>query len=187
MDRSNSRPDRSLWVLKIRSVANKIRSWCYFTFRTPWVKHAGMTRIPWSVNLWSPNHDIKLGNRVQFGPGCIVNCDADIGNYVLMARNVALVGRNDHTYDVPGKSMWNAERGVASKVEIGDDVWIGHGAIILSGVKIGSGSIIAAGSVVTKDIPPCAIAGGNPARVLKMRFADQETIDRHLAAIKKLQ
>ena len=53
---------------------------------------------------------------------------------------------------------------------IGNDVWIGAGAIILSGVKIGSGAIIGAGAVVVKDVPPYAIAAGNPARVVKFGF-----------------
>ncbi len=53
---------------------------------------------------------------------------------------------------------------------IGNDVWIGVGAIILPGVKIGDGAIIGGGSIVTKDIPPYAIAVGNPARVIKYRF-----------------
>ena len=185
MNRNNSRPDRSEFVLRLRSVANRVRSWCYFTFRTPWVKHSGMVRIPWSVELWSPNHDIKLGDRVQFGPGCLVNCDVAIGNDVLMARNVALIGRNDHNYSLVGVSMWDSPRVASTRIDIGDDVWIGHGAIILSGVKIGSGSIIAAGAVVTRDVPPGAIVGGNPAKVLKMRFPDQETIDKHLAGISK--
>jgi hypothetical protein len=57
-------------------------------------------------------------------------------------------------------------------VRIGHDVWIGHGAIVLPGRQIGNGAIVGAGSVVTKDVPAYAIAVGNPARVLRMRFAD---------------
>ena len=64
-------------------------------------------------------------------------------------------------------------------VVIGHDVWIGTGALILSGVRIGEGAVIAAGSVVVKDVEPYAIAAGNPARTVKMRF-DQVTIDRLL-------
>ncbi|MEZ8382350.1 CatB-related O-acetyltransferase [Vibrio splendidus] len=59
---------------------------------------------------------------------------------------------------------------------IGNDVWIGSHAKILEGVKIGHGAIVAAGSLVTKDIEPYAICGGNPARVLKMRFSSK-TVD----------
>lgn len=56
---------------------------------------------------------------------------------------------------------------------IGNDVWIGANAIILQGVTIGDGAIIAAGAVVTKDVPPYAIVGGVPAKVIKYRFSDE--------------
>lgn len=61
-------------------------------------------------------------------------------------------------------------------IVIMNDVWIGYGCTVLSGVTIGSGSVLAARSVVTKDVPPYSIVGGNPARVLKYRF-NQEMID----------
>jgi phosphonate metabolism protein (transferase hexapeptide repeat family) len=58
-----------------------------------------------------------------------------------------------------------------ARVAIGCDVWIGHGAIVLPGRSIGDGAVIAAGAVVTKDVAPYAIVAGNPARLLKWRFA----------------
>ena len=60
----------------------------------------------------------------------------------------------------------------AHHVSIGNDVWIGHGAIVLAGRSIGDGAVIAAGAVVTKDVPPYAIVGGNPARPIRQRFPD---------------
>lgn len=66
------------------------------------------------------------------------------------------------------------------QIIIGHDVWIGYGVTILGGVKIGNGAVIGAGAVVAKDIPPYAIAVGNPARVIKYRF-DAETIKKFLA------
>lgn len=59
-------------------------------------------------------------------------------------------------------------------VEIGNDVWIASNALILAGVKIGDGAIIAAGAVVTKDVPPYAIVGGVPAKVIRYRFSPEE-------------
>ena len=57
---------------------------------------------------------------------------------------------------------------------IGNDVWIARGAIVLRGVTIGDGAVIAAGSVVTKDVPPFAIVAGNPARLLRYRFGEED-------------
>jgi len=57
-------------------------------------------------------------------------------------------------------------------VDIGHDVWIGHGAIILAGRSVGDGAVIAAGAIVTKDVPAYAIVAGNPARVIRQRFPD---------------
>lgn len=59
-------------------------------------------------------------------------------------------------------------------MNIGNDVWIGEGALILSGVTIGDGAVIGARSVVSKDIPPYAIAAGNPCRILKYRFPEEK-------------
>lgn len=64
-------------------------------------------------------------------------------------------------------------------INVGNDVWIGSNVKILSGVNIGDGAIIGANSLVTKDIPPYAIAGGNPAKIIKYRF-DNETNDKLL-------
>jgi phosphonate metabolism protein (transferase hexapeptide repeat family) len=61
----------------------------------------------------------------------------------------------------------------AHQVTIGHDVWIGHGAIVLAGRSIGDGAVIAAGAVVTKDVPAYAIVAGNPARVIRPRFASE--------------
>ncbi len=60
---------------------------------------------------------------------------------------------------------------------VGHDVWIGHGATIMPGVTIGSGSIIAARAIVTRDVPPYAIVGGNPATVIRQRFSDEDISD----------
>jgi phosphonate metabolism protein (transferase hexapeptide repeat family) len=65
------------------------------------------------------------------------------------------------------------EQRIAEAVSVGHDVWIGHGAIVLPGVRIGHGAVIAAGAVVTKDVPPHAVVAGVPARLLKWRFAPE--------------
>jgi virginiamycin A acetyltransferase len=73
------------------------------------------------------------------------------------------------------KTLFNGELKTLrtdEKVTIGNDVWIGHSVIILSGVTISDGAIIGGGSVVTKDIPPFAVAAGVPAKVIKYRFKE---------------
>lgn len=100
-----------------------------------------------------------------------------IGSYCSIAPNVRfLLGGEHQLYSVstyPFKVMCFGEaREAGSKgdIVVKDDVWIGDGAIICSGVKIGQGAIVAAGAVVTKDVEPYAIVGGNPARFIKYRF-----------------
>ncbi len=171
---SNVRPDRSRAALALRRIANEIRSYLYFAIRCRWVKRSGMVRIPWSVDIWSPHRDVTLGHQVQFGPGSIIHCDAEFGNKILIARNVAFVGRDDHRYDIVGKAIWDSPRGDNYKAIVEDDVWIGHGAIIISGVTIGRGAIISAGSVVTSDVPRYGIVGGVPAKVIGWRFDEND-------------
>ena len=67
----------------------------------------------------------------------------------------------------------------AFRIAIGNDVWIGYGAIIMNGVTIGDGAVIGAGAVVTKDVEPYAVVGGVPARIIKKRFSD-DIIERLL-------
>ena len=166
---ANIRPDRSRIILVVRSVANAIRARVYFKLKARWVRRRGFVRIPWTVSLWSPNHDITLGDRVQFGPYCDVQCDLEVGDSVLFAPHVAIVGRNDHQIDLPDTLIWDSPRGEDKKVRIGSDCWVGYGAIILSGVTIGDGAVVAAGSVVTKDVPSKAVVAGCPAKVVRYR------------------
>lgn len=139
-----------------------------------WVKHGNPIRCPMDVWFWAPNRDITLGDFVQFGPGCSVQCDISIGTKVLIARRVAFVGRDDHRIDMVGRAIWDSGRGDAHKTIVEDDVWIGYAAIVLSGVRIGRGSVVAAGAVVIHDVPPYSIVAGTPAKVVRMRFTPSE-------------
>lgn len=110
-----------------------------------------------------------------------------IGNYCSIAKNVVFILGLDHpvnhisTYPFKVKILRTENFEAISKgnIVIDDDVWIGYGSTILSGVHIGQGAVVAAGSVVTKDVPPYAIVGGVPAKVIKYRF-DTEIIDELL-------
>lgn len=107
-----------------------------------------------------------------------------IGSYCSIAQNVSFLLGGEHqiksisTYPFKVKSFgFMREANSKGDIVLGDDVWIGTGAIICSGVKIGQGAIVAAGAVVTKDVPPYAIVGGNPAKVIKYRF-DEDCINK---------
>ena len=167
---NNIRPGRSKTIHSIRQLFNWIRSFIRFKIHQPWIITHGMVRIPTSVKIFAPNKNVSIGNFVQFGPNCYISTDIIFGNYVLCAPNVKFVGKNEHSYDNPTSTIWEGKRGIDKPTEIGSDVWIGFGAIIIGGVKVGTGAIVAAGAVVTKDVPDYAIVGGNPARVLKFRF-----------------
>jgi len=110
-----------------------------------------------------------------------------MGAFCSVAHGVQILLGGEHRPDwvttYPFSVLWENGRHLpghpASKgdVVIGNDVWIGAEAMILSGVTIGDGAVIGARSVVTKDVPPYAIVGGNPARLIRLRF-DQTTIAR---------
>lgn len=110
----------------------------------------------------------------------VENEGLEIGNYVSIAPEVIfLLGGNHYTKTIttyPFKVMYFNETIPEAlskgKIVVEDDVWIGMNTLILSGVRIGKGAIIGAGSVVSKDIPPYAIAVGNPCKVIKYRFSE---------------
>lgn len=141
------------------------------------------------VHLWS-KHAMVIGKNFYIGRDSLIECDAVIGDDVIFANRVALIGRYDHNYQQIGVPVRRASqirdpdytwKGLDMKVVIGDDVWIGYGSIVLSGVTIGNGSIIAAGSVVTKDVAPYSIYAGSPARKIAERFNSEEDSSRHAA------
>lgn len=104
----------------------------------------------------------------------------EIGGYVSISPGVKFLLGGNHNLDTfstyPFKNIFLGEKSEAcskGKIVVEDDVWIGMDVMILSGLTIGRGAVIAAGSVVTKDIPPYAVAAGNPAKVVKYRFTNE--------------
>lgn len=100
----------------------------------------------------------------------------EVGSFVSIAADVHFLLGGEHPYTglstYPFKALYLGKREAQTKgaIRIKDDVWIGYGALILSGVTIGQGAVVSAGSVVTKDVPAYGIVGGNPARIIKYRF-----------------
>ena len=130
----------------------------------------------------APRH-LTIGDNVYIGKFTSVECDGHIGNHVMIANNVGLIGRYDHDFRCVGKPIrlapWIGDRnysglGTDFELIIEDDVWIGFGAVVVSGVRIGRGAIVGAGSVVTRDVPPYSIVVGNPTRQIGWRFGSEE-------------
>ena len=114
--------------------------------------------------------NIELGDRVFFNFNCIVLdvCRVTIGNYTMFGPAVQIL-----TPMHPLNAELRRKQEYGKPIEIGSDVWVGGGALILPGVRIGSRSVIGAGSVVTREIPDGVFAAGNPCRVIR-EFADNE-------------
>lgn len=107
-----------------------------------------------------------------------------IGDYVSIAPDVHILLGGNHqtrtlfTYPIRSRVIGGhcaEDARTRGTVTIGDEVWIGYGATILSGVTVGRGAVVAAKAVVTRDVPPFAVVGGNPARIIRYRLP-QETV-----------
>jgi phosphonate metabolism protein (transferase hexapeptide repeat family) len=128
----------------------------------------------------------SLGDYSYLGENCDV-ADADIGKFTAIANSVR-IGAPNHPMGRPSQHRFTyvpeyydaaatrdrdffADRR-GDRVVVGNDVWIGHAAILLPGVNVGDGAVIAAGAVVSRDVEPYTIVGGVPARPIRKRFDD---------------
>ena len=134
-----------------------------------------------------PFKNVTIGRRSYYGSNCAFIAREEgsisIGSFCSIAGDVEIYNVN-HNYKgmittYPLGALLLGQRDLArvrrdrevENVVVGNDVWIGSKAIILKGVSIGDGAIIGAGAVVTKSVPPYAIVGGNPAKIIKYRYA----------------
>lgn len=108
--------------------------------------------------------NIELGERVFFNFNCIILdvCPVSIGDFTLFGPGVQIL-----TPMHPLDAELRRKQEYGKPIQIGSDVWVGGGALILPGVRIGSKSVIGAGSVVTRDVPDEVFAAGNPCRVIR--------------------
>jgi chloramphenicol O-acetyltransferase type B len=156
-----------------------------------------ISKIIKKIRLSSIRHSkIHASSKVESGSSiyfstfdrysfCGYDCDiyyAEIGSFTSIANQV-IIGGARHPMEWVGMSpvFYSGRDSVKKKfsihsldtiptTSIGHDVWIGHSAIILSGVKVGNGAVVGAGSVVTKDVPPYGVVVGNPAKLIRYRF-----------------
>ncbi|WP_289036990.1 DapH/DapD/GlmU-related protein [uncultured Zobellia sp.] len=154
-----------------------------FNVKYPWVNYSGFVRVLNGTSF--ARFPIKIGHNVQFGNHCSIGFPVIFRNQILMAGSVSFIGRNDHDFSVPGQYIWDGKRGDDGTCIVEDDVWIGHGATIIGGVRIGKGAIVAAGSIVTKDVPPCEIWAGVPANKIRDRFENVPDKVKHLEFLNK--
>jgi acetyltransferase-like isoleucine patch superfamily enzyme len=149
--------------------------------------HVGFGSILWAPRL------LTVGDDVYVGKYCTIHCDGRIGSGVLIGNQVGIVGRLDHDFRTIGMpvrlSPWIGDpdytaTGRELRVTVEDDVWLGYGAIVLTGLTIGRGAIVSAGAVVIDDVAPYAIVAGNPAKEVGIRFTPEEIAEheRRLAA-----
>jgi virginiamycin A acetyltransferase len=121
-----------------------------------------------------------IGDKLLIGKFCMIASGA---KFIMNGGNHLTESITAYPFAIFGEAWQNAMQGKAypskGNTVIGNDVWIGHEATIMPGVTIGDGAIIATKAIVTKDVEPYTIVGGNPAKMIKKRF-DESTIEKLL-------
>lgn len=153
-------------LLKIKSVFFYFRK-IVLTIRSRKIKIGKNFKCGSYCSL-SPKNSIIIGNNFFMGRNGHLASNLIIGNDVMCGSYVAFVG-GDHKVDEINTLIRLSGRDEFKTTIVSDNVWIGHGSIIMHGVKIEQGAVVAAGSVVTKDVPENAIVGGNPAKLIRYR------------------
>jgi maltose O-acetyltransferase len=110
---------------------------------------------------------MEIGDFSELGTRCMIQSHTRIGSNVIMGPDVKIYSRNHRFSSLETPIQYQGK--IQKNTTIGSDVWIGANVVILPGIQIGDHAVIGAGSIVTKDVPPYAVVGGNPAEVIKMR------------------
>jgi maltose O-acetyltransferase len=124
----------------------------------------------WGLPVNLPKNAVTVGRYVYIGAYCSASGPLIIGDFCMISTHVRFVG-NDHRTDVvggPTRLEFASKQRPTTVLEA--DCWIGQGATIREGVTIGRGAVVAAAAVVTRSVPPYAIVGGSPARIIRHRF-----------------
>ena len=130
----------------------------------------------------------SCGNNLYIGGKCVFHANVYLGDNCnfngmkILGRGTVRIGSNFHSgiecmiitenHNYQGTKLPYDETFIKKEINIGDNVWFGNRVLVVGNVTIGEGAIIAAGAVVVKDVPPLAIVGGNPAKVIKFRDSE---------------
>jgi acetyltransferase-like isoleucine patch superfamily enzyme len=121
---------------------------------------------------------VLIGNKTLVGMSNVIIGPVTLGNNILLAQNVVLSGLN-HAFEDITKAITDQSH-TTKLITVEDGAWLGANVVVVPGVTIGQNSVVAAGSVVTKDVPPFSVVGGNPAKVLKKYNPDSKKWERNI-------
>lgn len=183
-----TRKHSTMWIVKAlkRSRDYFLRKIIYRRYTIDEGFHAGLR-----VRIWG-RQKVIIGRNFYIGRDSFIETDVVIGDNVMFANRVAIIGRYDHHYQLPGfptrlaPQIRDADynwKGIGLTTFIENDVWIGYGSTVMGGITIGEGSIIGAGSLVTKNVEPYSIYAGSPARKVRARFDTCEELQKHLELV----
>ena len=142
--------------------ARKLRAWCAGHMLERCGKNVNVERNA------TFGRNVTLGNCSGIGTNAVVGKHTHIGDYVMMGPD-CIIYTVTHNYDRTDIPMLEQGSTPVQPVTIGNDVWIGSRVTIMPGVTLGDGCVVGAGAVGTHDVPPYAVVGGVPAKVLKYR------------------
>ncbi|WP_425639516.1 CatB-related O-acetyltransferase [Algoriphagus yeomjeoni] len=163
------------WVKPYLTYKNKVLV-SFWATGAHHVKFEGSTIVP---EYCAFSDATEIGFRTTLGTNNYFGGKVIIGKYCQLGRDVAFHPTNhpmsylttyinNHLYNGELKSLKTEK-----PIILGNDIWVGHGVIVLAGVSVGDGAILAAGSVVTKDVEPYTIVAGNPAKPIRKRFSEE--------------
>lgn len=145
-------------------------------------KMAGSLYVAKDATMHADAFDVYAGSRITVNQGarlslgsgymnhdCVIDCfdSISIGHNVVISERVVLRDSDNHTIKDAEDGLSDKSKTITAPIVIGDHVWVGMNVTVLKGVTIGEGAIVAAGSVVNKDVPPCCLVAGVPAKVVK--------------------
>lgn len=160
----------------LHRVIRRIKNWIFKFKRKYWTYSVKRNCIECGNDL-RVNFRCNFGGKIYLGNNCNFNGmniagggTVKIGNNFHSGIECMMITQN-HDYD-DGEAIPYGNKYHLKTIIIGDNVWLGNRVLLVGNINIGEGAIVAAGSVVVKDIPPLAIVGGNPAKIIKYRNRD---------------